>query len=140
MIRAARRTGLGARRLTTPSSEDAQTCWRRAVTIRRHPAAGGARATRHDRGIQEPCPFRLWLAKWYRDIAELRILQAIEIDYIDEQVLSPADDVYHIDKSSMVLCATTRSTRHRRRIQLAVPLRLVGCATNSLRGRRQRRP
>ena len=31
--------------------------------------------------------------------AEAQILQAIEIDYIDEsQVLSPADDVYHIDK------------------------------------------
>ena len=31
--------------------------------------------------------------------AEAQILQAIEIDYIDEsEVLSPADDVYHIDK------------------------------------------
>ena len=31
--------------------------------------------------------------------AEARILEAIEIDYIDEsEVLSPADDVYHIDK------------------------------------------
>ena len=31
--------------------------------------------------------------------AETQILQAIEIDYIDEsEVLSPADDVYHIDK------------------------------------------
>lgn len=30
---------------------------------------------------------------------EAQILQAIEIDYIDEsEVLSPADDVYHIDK------------------------------------------
>lgn len=33
-------------------------------------------------------------------IAEAQILQAIEIDYIDEsEVLSPADDVYHIDKT-----------------------------------------
>ena len=33
-------------------------------------------------------------------IAEARILQAIEIDYIDEsEVLSPADDTYHIDKT-----------------------------------------
>jgi len=33
-------------------------------------------------------------------IAEARILQAIEIDYIDEsEVLSPADDKYHIDKT-----------------------------------------
>ena len=32
-------------------------------------------------------------------IAEARILEALEIDYIDEsEVLSPADDVYHIDK------------------------------------------
>ncbi len=31
---------------------------------------------------------------------EAQILEAIEIDYIDEsEVLSPADDVYHIDKS-----------------------------------------
>lgn len=33
-------------------------------------------------------------------IAEAQILQAIEIDYIDEsEVLSPADDIYHIDKT-----------------------------------------
>lgn len=33
-------------------------------------------------------------------IAEAQILQAVEIDYIDEsEVLSPADDVYHIDKT-----------------------------------------
>ncbi len=32
--------------------------------------------------------------------AEAQILEAIEIDYIDEsEVLSPADDVYHIDKN-----------------------------------------
>ena len=31
---------------------------------------------------------------------EAQILEAIEIDYIDEsEVLSPADDVYHIDKT-----------------------------------------
>ena len=37
--------------------------------------------------------------------AEAQILQAIEIDYIDEsEVLSPADDVYHIDKKR-VFCA-----------------------------------
>ena len=33
-------------------------------------------------------------------IAEAQILEAIEIDYIDEsEVLSPADNVYHIDKT-----------------------------------------
>ena len=32
--------------------------------------------------------------------AEAQILQAIDIDYIDEsEVLSPADDTYHIDKT-----------------------------------------
>ena len=31
---------------------------------------------------------------------EAQVLEAIEIDYIDEsEVLSPADDVYHIDKT-----------------------------------------
>jgi len=34
-------------------------------------------------------------------IAEAQILQAIQIDYIDEsEVLSPADDVFHIDKTA----------------------------------------
>lgn len=33
--------------------------------------------------------------------AEAQILEAIEIDYIDEsEVLSPADDLYHIDKTN----------------------------------------
>ena len=33
-------------------------------------------------------------------IAEARILEAIEIDFIDEsEVLSPADDIYHVDKT-----------------------------------------
>ena len=32
---------------------------------------------------------------------EAQVLQTIEIDYIDEsEVLSPADDIYHIDKTS----------------------------------------
>lgn len=34
-------------------------------------------------------------------LVEAKILEAIEIDYIDEsEVLSPADDVYHIDKTN----------------------------------------
>ena len=37
-------------------------------------------------------------------IAEAQILQAISIDYIDEsEVLSPADDVYHIDKTKFTV-------------------------------------
>lgn len=36
----------------------------------------------------------------YRHFVEAQVLEAIEIDYIDEsEVLSPADDVYHIDKT-----------------------------------------
>ena len=35
---------------------------------------------------------------------EAQVLEAIEIDYIDEsEVLSPADDVYHINKSSICM-------------------------------------
>lgn len=35
---------------------------------------------------------------------EARILEALEIDYIDEsEVLSPADDVYHIDKTTFAV-------------------------------------
>ncbi len=37
-------------------------------------------------------------------IAEARILEAIEIDYIDEsEVLSPADDAHHIDKTAFAV-------------------------------------
>ena len=37
-------------------------------------------------------------------IAEARILEAIEIDYIDEsEVLSPADDTHHIDKTAFAV-------------------------------------
>ena len=36
--------------------------------------------------------------------AEAQILEAIEIDYIDEsEVLSPADDIYHIDKTQFMV-------------------------------------
>lgn len=46
-------------------------------------------------------------------IAEAQILQAIDIDYIDEsEVLSPADDVYHIDKTQFrvpFVCAGPKS-------------------------------
>jgi len=37
-------------------------------------------------------------------IAEAQVLQALEIDYIDEsEVLSPADDTYHIDKTAFAV-------------------------------------
>ncbi len=51
------------------------------------------------RGIQEAVSIPVMAKVRIGHIAEARILQAIEIDYIDEsEVLSPADDVYHIDK------------------------------------------
>ena len=51
------------------------------------------------RGIQEAVSIPV-MAKGRRGhFVEAQLLEAIEIDYIDEsEVLSPADDVYHIDK------------------------------------------
>ena len=52
------------------------------------------------KGIQEAVSIPVMAKVRIGHIAEARILQAIEIDYIDEsEVLSPADDVYHIDKN-----------------------------------------
>ena len=51
------------------------------------------------RGIQDAVSIPVMAKCRIGHIAEARILEAIEIDYIDEsEVLSPADDVYHIDK------------------------------------------
>lgn len=54
-------------------------------------------------------------------IAEARILQAIDIDYIDEsEVLSPADDIYHIDKTKFAVpfvCGAKNLGEALRRIQ-----------------------
>lgn len=52
------------------------------------------------RGIQDAVSIPVMAKCRIGHIAEAQILQAIEIDYIDEsEVLSPADDVYHIDKT-----------------------------------------
>uniref|UniRef100_A0AB33J9H2 Pyridoxal 5'-phosphate synthase subunit PdxS n=1 Tax=Prevotella sp. GTC17260 TaxID=3236796 RepID=A0AB33J9H2_9BACT len=52
------------------------------------------------RGIQEAVSIPVMAKCRIGHFAEAQILQAIEIDYIDEsEVLSPADDVYHIDKT-----------------------------------------
>ena len=52
------------------------------------------------RGIQEAVSIPVMAKCRIGHIAEAQILQAIGIDYIDEsEVLSPADDVYHIDKT-----------------------------------------
>ena len=51
------------------------------------------------RGIQEAVSIPVMAKCRIGHIVEAQILEAIEIDYIDEsEVLSPADDVYHIDK------------------------------------------
>jgi pyridoxal 5'-phosphate synthase pdxS subunit len=52
------------------------------------------------RGIQEAVSIPVMAKCRIGHFVEAQILQAIEIDYIDEsEVLSPADDVYHIDKT-----------------------------------------
>ena len=52
------------------------------------------------KGIQEAVSIPVMAKCRIGHIAEAQILEAIEIDYIDEsEVLSPADDVYHIDKT-----------------------------------------
>ena len=52
------------------------------------------------RGIQEAVSIPVMAKCRIGHIAEAQILQTIDIDYIDEsEVLSPADDVYHIDKT-----------------------------------------
>ena len=52
------------------------------------------------KGIQEAVSIPVMAKCRIGHIVEAQVLQAIEIDYIDEsEVLSPADDVYHIDKT-----------------------------------------
>ena len=52
------------------------------------------------RGIQEAVSVPVMAKCRIGHFVEAQILEAIEIDYIDEsEVLSPADDVYHIDKT-----------------------------------------
>lgn len=52
------------------------------------------------RGIQDVVSIPVMAKVRIGHFAEAQILQALEIDYIDEsEVLSPADDKYHIDKT-----------------------------------------
>lgn len=52
------------------------------------------------KGIQEAVTIPVMAKCRIGHFVEARILEAIEIDYIDEsEVLSPADDIYHIDKT-----------------------------------------
>lgn len=52
------------------------------------------------RGIQDAVSIPVMAKCRIGHFVEAQVLEAIEIDYIDEsEVLSPADDVYHIDKT-----------------------------------------
>ncbi len=52
------------------------------------------------KGIQKAVSIPVMAKCRIGHFAEAQILQAIEIDYIDEsEVLTPADDIYHIDKT-----------------------------------------
>lgn len=66
-------------------------------------AAGGVSRmsdTKMIKGIQEAVSIPVMAKCRIGHFVEAQILEAIEIDYIDEsEVLSPADDVYHIDKT-----------------------------------------
>lgn len=56
------------------------------------------------RGIQEAVSIPVMAKCRIGHFVEAQILQALEIDYIDEsEVLSPADDVHHIDKSTFAV-------------------------------------
>ena len=64
-------------------------------------AGGGSRMSdpKMIQGIQEAVSIPVMAKCRIGHFVEAQILEAIEIDYIDEsEVLSPADDVYHIDK------------------------------------------
>lgn len=95
--------------VTTPEqakiAEDAGAC--AVMALERIPAdirAAGGVSRMSDpkmiRGIQQAVSIPVMAKVRIGHFAEAQILQAIEIDYIDEsEVLSPADDLYHIDKT-----------------------------------------
>ena len=94
--------------VTTPEqariAEDAGAC--AVMALERIPAdirAAGGVSRMSDphmiKGMQEAVSIPVMAKCRIGHFVEAQILQAIEIDYIDEsEVLSPADDVYHIDK------------------------------------------
>ena len=56
------------------------------------------------KGIQEAVSIPVMAKCRIGHFAEAQILQAIGIDYVDEsEVLSPADDVHHIDKNALAV-------------------------------------
>ncbi|MBE6514082.1 MAG: pyridoxal 5'-phosphate synthase lyase subunit PdxS [Candidatus Methanomethylophilaceae archaeon] len=95
--------------VTTPEqaaiAEDAGAC--AVMALERIPAdirsAGGVSRMSDPKmikGIQDAVSIPVMAKVRIGHFVEAQILEAIEIDYIDEsEVLSPADDVYHIDKT-----------------------------------------
>ena len=95
--------------VTTPEqakiAEEAGAC--AVMALERIPAdiraAGGVSRMSEPKmikGIQEAVSIPVMAKCRIGHFVEAQILEAIEIDYIDEsEVLSPADDVYHIDKT-----------------------------------------
>ena len=95
--------------VTTPEqariAEDAGAC--AVMALERIPAdirAAGGVSRMSDpamiRGIQEAVSIPVMAKCRIGHFVEAQILEAIEIDYIDEsEVLTPADDVHHIDKT-----------------------------------------
>ena len=95
--------------VTTPEqakiAEEAGAC--AVMALERIPAdiraAGGVSRMsdpKMTRGIQEAVSIPVMAKCRIGHFVEAQVLEAIEIDYIDEsEVLSPADDVYHIDKT-----------------------------------------
>ena len=95
--------------VTTPEqakiAEDAGAC--AVMALERIPAdirAAGGVSRMSDpkmiKGIQDAVSIPVMAKCRIGHFVEAQILQAIEIDYIDEsEVLSPADDIYHIDKT-----------------------------------------
>ncbi len=95
--------------VTTPEqakiAEDAGAC--AVMALERIPAdirAAGGVSRMSDpqmiKSIQQAVSIPVMAKVRIGHFAEAQILEAIEIDYIDEsEVLSPADDVYHIDKT-----------------------------------------
>lgn len=96
--------------VTTPEqakiAEDAGAC--AVMALERIPAdirAAGGVSRMSDpamiRGIQAAVTIPVMAKCRIGHIAEARILEAIDIDFIDEsEVLSPADDLYHINKNT----------------------------------------
>ena len=95
--------------VTTPEqakiAQDAGAC--AVMALERIPAdirAAGGVSRMSDpkmiKGIQEAVSIPVMAKCRIGHFVEAQILEAIEIDYIDEsEVLSPADDVYHINKT-----------------------------------------